>query len=52
MSVTCPPKIVNTQTFFAVLEWQVNPNLLIRASRNYDSYNFTNFTLQTFIAER
>ncbi|MBD2430102.1 MULTISPECIES: DUF3598 family protein [Fischerella] len=52
ISVTCPPKIVTTQTFFAVLEWQVNPNLLIRASRNYDSYDFTNFTLQTFIAER
>ncbi|MBF1989301.1 DUF3598 family protein [Fischerella thermalis] len=51
ISVTFPPKIVTTQKFFAAVEWQVNPNLLMRAIRNYDSCDFTSFTLQTFIAQ-
>jgi hypothetical protein len=52
ISVTCPAKIVATQEFFAAVEWQVNPNLLIRAIRNYDSCDFTNFTLQTFVVQK
>ncbi|MGJ5673951.1 MAG: DUF3598 family protein [Nostochopsis sp.] len=52
ISVTCPPKISLTKNFFAVVEWQVNPSLLLRAIRNYDSCDFSNFALQTFIAAR
>ncbi|KOP23154.1 hypothetical protein AMR41_27610 [Hapalosiphon sp. MRB220] len=52
ISITCPPTKLLTQNFFAVVEWQVNSNLLLRAVRNYDSCDFSNFTLQKFIATR
>ncbi|TBR57972.1 hypothetical protein B4U84_18640 [Westiellopsis prolifica IICB1] len=52
ISITCPPKISLIQDFFAVVDWQINPSLLLRAIRNYDSCDFINFTLQTFVADR
>ncbi|MFB2768831.1 DUF3598 family protein [Pelatocladus sp. BLCC-F211] len=52
ISITCPARISLKQDFFAVVEWQVNPSFLQRAIRYYESCNFSNFTLQTFFADR
>ncbi len=49
ISITSPQQIASRQDFLAAVDWQINPNLLQRGIRNYDSSGFIGFTLQTFI---
>jgi hypothetical protein len=48
VSISCPQKIVDNQEFFYIIDWLVQPNILLRGIRQYDHANFTNFTLETF----
>lgn len=48
ISICCPQKIETGKEFFAAVDWQVNPALLLRGIRKYDNSGFTSFTLETF----
>jgi hypothetical protein len=48
VSITCPQTIAGEQDFFYVVDWLVQPSLLLRGIRKYEASNFTNFTLETF----
>lgn len=48
ISLHCPPQITPGKEFVLAVDWLVNPNLLHRGIRHFDSTGFTAFALEVF----
>jgi hypothetical protein len=48
VSISIPKHIESNKEFFLATEWLVNPSLLLRGIRHFDTSGFTNFTLEVF----
>lgn len=48
ISVSCPPQLESGKEFFTAVDWLVNPGLLYRGIRHYDTSGFTSVTLEVF----
>ncbi|NES86055.1 MAG: DUF3598 family protein [Moorea sp. SIO2B7] len=48
IAINCPRKIGNGKDFVVVVDWLVNPNLLQRGIRYYDTSGFKSFSLEVF----
>ncbi|BAZ50164.1 hypothetical protein NIES4103_27780 [Nostoc sp. NIES-4103] len=48
VSISIPKHIESKTEFFLAAEWLVNPTLLLRGIRNFDTYGFVSFSLEIF----
>lgn len=48
VSLSIPKQIEKNKEFFLATEWLVNPTLLLRGIRYFDTSGFTNFALEVF----
>ncbi|OYD87126.1 hypothetical protein CDG77_31090 [Nostoc sp. 'Peltigera membranacea cyanobiont' 213] len=48
VSISIPKQIDSNKELFLATEWLVNPTLLLRGIRYFDTFGFRNFTLEVF----
>lgn len=51
ISINCPRQVESGKEFFVAVNWLVNPTLLHRGIRNYNTEGFTSFTLEILTTE-